>query len=182
MNTQAIATHGDDGVHPGWLWAAGILQIMVGAAAIISPVAFSFAIEMFIGAMMLVSGIVTIVASFFNKSWGGFFASILTGILFAVGGAALLWSPILGVLTLTTFLGVIFLMQSIFAIVLAFQIRPEEGWGTMLASGLAALLLAILILAGLRSGASAGIIGVLFGVNMILAGFAFFSVARGQKA
>lgn len=181
MTTHDIATHHTAESSSGWLWAAGILQIVLGFAAFVWPLAFSLAIEAVIGFVLLFSGIAVVVAAFMNKSWGGFFFSLLLGVLFGAAGAALLWSPILGVMTLTTFLAAIFLLQGIMAIVLAFQVRPEQGWGVALASGIMALFLAFVVFAGLRSGASAALLGLVFGVNTIFAGAAFISTARAQK-
>lgn len=180
MSTHASATHHIDEVSPGWFWFAGILQIALGFAAIVWPFSFSLAIEAVIGIVLLIAGITQVIAAFMI-GWGGFFVSLLMGVLFGAAGIALLWSPVLSVLTLTSFMAMLFLLQGILAVAVAFQVRPEQGWGMALASGIVSIFLAIVICAGLRSGASAAVLGLIFGVNMILAGAALISIARSAS-
>jgi uncharacterized membrane protein HdeD (DUF308 family) len=62
--------------------------------------------------------------------------------------------------------------------IMAFSIRPQEGWGWVLASGLAAAAVGILIALHLPSSATWAI-GALVGIKMILAGSSFIALAIG---
>ncbi|MCL6436525.1 MAG: DUF308 domain-containing protein [Leptolyngbyaceae cyanobacterium HOT.MB2.61] len=71
---------------------------------------------------------------------------LLIGILYLVVGVLLLSNVFGAKLTLTLAFGWVILVQGIFEVITAFQLRPEQGWGWMLFSGVIAIILGILIL------------------------------------
>jgi uncharacterized membrane protein HdeD (DUF308 family) len=93
----------------------------------------------------------------------------------------MLGRPLFGLASLTLVLAAYFLVDGIFEIIAAFQIKPKKGWGWVLFSGIAAFLLGYLIWSQWPlSGGWA--IGVLVGVNLLLSGWsmiAFGGAARG---
>lgn len=90
-------------------------------------------------------------------------------------------NPFGGVIALTVMLGVVFLIEGIARIVLAFRMRSERNWGWFAALGGISVLLGLLVLGGLANGASLGFIGVLLGVNFIFAGESFIALGRATE-
>ena len=88
-----------------------------------------------------------------------------------------------GIVTLTVFLAVMFMIEGIFEIAMAVGLREHEGWLWLLISGLVALAVGALIFAQLPSSATWAI-GLLVGINMISSGWAYFflALAAGKKA
>jgi uncharacterized membrane protein HdeD (DUF308 family) len=78
----------------------------------------------------------------------------------------LLWQPVEGAVSLTIVLTTFFIVEGIFQAVAAFTYRDAmpSSWGWLLASGLADLALAALIIAGWL-GTLAWVLGLLVGVN-----------------
>lgn len=163
----------------GWFVALGILLIITGFAALTFPFLATLSVEIFIGLTFLAGGIFTIFHAFWEKAWGGFFWQVLIGLLNLIAGIALLVMPIGGVFALTIMLGIVFAGEGIARMIMAFRIRPDRSWGWLLASGGISLLLGILVLGGMASGASLVFVGFLLGVNLVAAGASFVAIGAG---
>ena len=165
-----------------WFLGAGSILILLGVAAISVPLAASVAIEVLIGWIFLMSGVVTIVHSFRALSPGKCILRLLNGIFYLAIGIIFLGYPIQGVLTLTLLLAILFLFEGVIKIAVAVQLRPKPNWGWMLASGLAALILAAMIFSG-YPGSAAWILGLLVGLNLIFSGWTMImlSSVRGDQ-
>ncbi len=81
---------------------------------------------------------------------------------------------------LTLMLGAYLLVDGIFGAVLAFQVKPEKGWGWMLFSAVMSVILGFLLL---REWPLTGIwaVGTLVGINMLFAGFAMISIGSAAR-
>jgi uncharacterized membrane protein HdeD (DUF308 family) len=165
----------------GRLVLLGILMIVLGVLCMGAPLVAGLAVGMLVGGLLLVGGIFRIVFAFRAESWGKGVLGVLLGALTILCGLVMLGRPVLGLVSLTLVLAAYFLVDGIFEIIVAFQIRPQKGWGWTLVSGIAAVLLGYLIWRQWPlSGAWA--IGVLVGVNLIMSGWsmiAFGGAARG---
>src|SRR5665213_2251492 len=83
-------------------------------------------------------------------------------------------------LGLTLVVGVLFMIQGAFEIFFAVETRPHAGWMGMLISGIASIVMAILIAAGWPA-ISVIVLGILLGVNFISTGFGYILVSRSLK-
>ena len=88
--------------------------------------------------------------------------------------------PFEGVLALTLLLAAFLLVQGVFQIVAAYRIRPGRSWGWMLASGIATLILGVLIWLG-WPGAALWIIGLLVGIHLLFSGFSLVMLALAAR-
>jgi uncharacterized membrane protein HdeD (DUF308 family) len=156
----------------------GVILGLLGLAAIILPQVASVAIEILIGWLVLMSGIVGLWSSFAMRHAPGFGWSLLSAAAGIVAGIVLLAWPLSGVVTLTLILSAFLCLEGIVSIFYALEHRRELSgrWGMLLLSGAVDLLLAGLILSGLP--ASAGwAIGVLVGINLLMGGIALITMA-----
>ncbi len=133
-----------------------------------------------VGWVFLLAGGITLVGSFSIQGTGPFFGALLLGLLSFASGVFLLFNPLAGAVALTLFVGILFVFQGAFEIVFAFEMRPNGGWVGMLLSGMASVLMAILIAAGWPA-ISAMVLGILLGVNFLSTGFAYLSLSRALK-
>ncbi|HZI75433.1 MAG TPA: DUF308 domain-containing protein, partial [Gemmatimonadales bacterium] len=85
-----------------------------------------------------------------------------------------------GVLSLTIVVAALFLAEGVLELVLAFRLRPQEGWAWVLLSGLLAIAVGALIAADLPSSATWAL-GVLAGVNMLATGWSFAFLALAAR-
>ena len=73
---------------------------------------------------------------------------------------------------------VVLLVQGISSAIEAFQLRPTEGWGWMLASGMVSVILGIMLWQKFPSSALWAI-GLLFGLSLVINGSSFVALALG---
>lgn len=170
-------SHSAYGENWGWFFAWGLLLLILGLCAI-SVAAFTTLISViFLGALILISGIVIIIDSF--KFWrgkgGGFILHLIMGILYVVVGAMLIESPILGAISLTLILGVFYLVLGAVRVIYSLSLRTPS-WGWSFVSGLIALILGLLILANWPA-ASLLIIGLFVGIDLLFVGWTYIMVS-----
>jgi uncharacterized membrane protein HdeD (DUF308 family) len=166
----------------GWFLALGIVLIIVGFAAIVFPFVSTVAAKIMLGWLFLIGGVVMIIHAFSAQGWSGVLWSLLVGILYLVAGAYLAFFPLTGLLTLALLLIILFAAEGIFEVIMAFRVRPHEGWGFLLLSGIAALAVAVLIAMGLP-GSATWALGLLVGINLLFSGWSYvFLALAGRRA
>jgi len=101
---------------------------------------------------------------------------LLWALLTVIVGLWLIVEPHNGTLTLTLVLGIYFLLMGTTRIVVAFSARGRQGAGLVGLSGVAGLLIGILVLAKFPSSADWAI-GLLVGIDLIFAGWTLTSIA-----
>lgn len=130
----------------GWLIALGVVMIVLGVAAIVEPFIASIVVARVLSWTFLLAGIVRTIHALQSRRQRGFWPKLLIGIFYVVAGILLLSNVFGAQLTLTLVLGWVILVQGIFEVIAAFQVRPEPNWSWMLMSGIIAIILGILIL------------------------------------
>lgn len=169
--------HGRLRASTGSLLWLGLAMAALGIAAIVFPVYSTLVAAILVGWAFLFSGGLTLVASFSIHSTGPFFGAMLLGLLSVVAGVFLLLNPLAGAVALTLLVGVIFVFQGAYELIFAFEMRPLSGWSGMLISGLASVILAMVIATGWPS-ISAITLGVLLGVNFLTTGVGYVIASR----
>ena len=166
----------------GWFLALGIVLLLAGAAAIVFPWVFTIAAKIALGWIFLVGGVVLVVHALSTRAWTGFLWSLLIGLLYVVAGGWLAFFPFTGIITLTILLATLFLAEGALEVMMALRVRPHEGWGWLLLSGLVAIAVAVLIAYQLPDSA-VWAIGLLVGVNLVATGVSFVALAlAGRRA
>ncbi len=162
------------------LMVLGVLAILVGCVAILVPAVASVGTAIFIGWILLIAGAFLIAAAFSAHSVGTLLLRMLWALLTVAVGLWLIVEPHNGTLTLTLVLGLYFLFMGVTRITAAFLGRGQPNAGLVGLSGVAGLLVGILILAKFPSSADWAI-GLLVGVDLIFAGWTLTSVALVGK-
>lgn len=167
-----------EGLRRSWkaLMGVGIGAIMLGCIAILVPAVAAVGTAIFIGWLLLIVGAVLVAAAFSAHSVGTFFLRMLWAVLTVIVGIWLIVEPHNGTLTLTFVLGVYFLFMGLTRITVAFVSRGQPNAGLVGLSGVAGLLIGILVLAKFPSSADWAI-GLLVGIDLIFAGWTLTSVA-----
>ena len=128
---------------------------MLGVLAVAAPLLATVAVEIFFGWLFLIGGIVGLMAMFSADDVPAFLWSLLTAALSVAVGVLLIWKPVAGVMSLTIALTAFFIAEGVFQAVtsIAYRSSMPGSWVWMLASGVADLVLAALIVMGLPFGA-----------------------------
>ncbi|TMJ58132.1 MAG: HdeD family acid-resistance protein [Alphaproteobacteria bacterium] len=170
-------------IHAHWklVLAQGIVLMVLGLLAVAMPNIATLAVEIFVGWLFLIAGILRAVSVWHARQMPGFGWSMLGALLAVLLGLILIARPLAGVLTLTMVLVAFFILEGITAIVVAVQHRDHlKSWGWVLFSGIIDLLLAYLIWQGWPSSAGWAI-GLLVGINMIFFGLSLVMTALAAR-
>jgi uncharacterized membrane protein HdeD (DUF308 family) len=95
----------------------------------------------------------------------------------------LLWKPVEAAMSLTLVVTAFFIAEGIFQIVSSINYRSAipDAWGWMLASGIADLILAALLIMGWPGNVSWAL-GLIAGINLITSGWAVIMVAFAGRS
>lgn len=159
----------------------GVMLVISGFFAIVSPLMAGLSIALVVGVLLLINGVGLLFLAFKAGSFGKGFFIFLAGILTILVGGIMFARPGAGLASMTLFLALYFLFSGISDIVWSFQLKPENGWGWTLFSGIVSLLLGGMIWRQFPvSGAWA--VGVLVGIRFLTNGITlvvFGIAARG---
>ena len=167
--------------HRRWFMALGAALIVAGLLAIVFPLAGGLAVEIWTAIALLIAGGAQIAHAFAARQWQGFLLGLIVGLLYVATGAMLYLNPMRGVVTLTVLLAFAILFDGVLRTVLAFHIRPVDGWFWMLGSGLLGIVVAFMIWQQLPSSATWAL-GLMLGCNLIFSGLAFAGLATAARA
>lgn len=160
----------------------GLLMCVLGGLAIALPQLATLAIEILVGWLFFVGGIVRCFTVFSAHKLPGSIWSIITALLAIAVGLLLILEPLKGTLSLTMILIALFIVQGVVSILLSFQFREHlSSWMWTLLSGGIDLVLAYLIWRGWPDTATWAI-GLLVGINMLFAGFSLVFNALAARS
>jgi uncharacterized membrane protein HdeD (DUF308 family) len=167
--------------HRGLFIFEGVVYLVLGLAAIIFPLVASVATEILFGALLLVGGTATGIRALTAKNAPYRGSSIVLAILAILVGLLLIIFVPIGLLILTIILAAFFVVQGIFEIVHGVQTRAERGRGWLIISGIAGVIVGLLLWLGWPSTA-VWAIGTLTGINFLFTGAALLSLASVRSA
>jgi uncharacterized membrane protein HdeD (DUF308 family) len=182
MGTPTLDPEIRAGLQRSWkaLMAIGVTAIVIGCIAILVPAVASVGTAIFIGWILVIAGAFLVAGAFMAHSIGSVILRLIWALLTVIVGLWLIVEPHNGTLTLTLVLGIYFLFMGLTRIAVAFAARGKEGAGLVGLSGVAGLLVGILVLAKYPSSADWAI-GLLVGIDLIFAGWTLVSVALVGK-
>jgi uncharacterized membrane protein HdeD (DUF308 family) len=158
----------------------GVVTLIAGLLAIMSPLVAGVSITILVGAMLAISGVSQCFLAFKAGAFGRGLMVFVVGVLMTIAGVYMMNQPVAGLATLTIILMSYLLATGALEIIVAFQLKPADGWGLQLFNGIVTLLLGIMLWRQFPlSGAWA--IGVLFGIKMIFSGWAFVFIGRNVR-
>jgi uncharacterized membrane protein HdeD (DUF308 family) len=161
----------------------GVVMIVLGVLAIAYPVFATLAVDLYLGWLFLFAGVLALVATIAVRHVPGFWWALVTALLAIVVGLALLLKPAAGIMSLTAVLTAFFIVQGAFqaAAALSYREAIPRSWGWLLASGIADLVLAAIIISG-WPGTVAWTLGLLAGVSLVTSGWAILMVALSARS
>jgi uncharacterized membrane protein HdeD (DUF308 family) len=150
-----------------WVVAAGILSIMAGTAAIAVPAVASVAIAIFIGWVLIVTGVARAVHAV--RAGRLTALAVLDAVLALLVGGYLVAFPLSGTVTLTLLVAAWFFGAGALYLLHAWRARGRPGARLSALNGALAVVLGVLICVDLPSSA-AWAIGLLVGIELIFWG------------
>jgi len=159
----------------GWFLVFGVLLMILGVVCIAeAQIATTFSI-LALGWVLVISGVLWLVNSFYAFSWHGFFLFLLNGLIRGVTGYLLIRHPNAGAEGVTILLAALFIVGGMFRAIGSSVIQfPRWGW-TMF-SGLVSLALGIYLMVIWQT-ASTFFVGMIIGIDLIFDGVSLVGFA-----
>ena len=149
--------------------ASGTILIIAGTIALISPLVAGLSITLIVSVMLATGGIGQCMLALKAGAFGRGLLMFIMGLLMTIAGSYMATQPLAGLASITLILVAYLVVTALFEWIVAFQIRPMDGWGLALFSGIVTLLLGLMLWRQFPlSGAWA--VGVLFGIKMYFSG------------
>ena len=161
----------------GWVIALSIGLIVLGVLAIVLPGIASAFFTSVIGWITLTSGVVMIVKSFQSKPIRGFWLNLTVGIFYVIAGMYILLNLGAALLALTFAFGILFVVEGIFTIIMAFTNRAGHRMFWLVAlNGGVTLILGIMVLHRFPFSAF-WLIGLYVGISLLMSGTSLLAAA-----
>jgi uncharacterized membrane protein HdeD (DUF308 family) len=169
--------------HWGLFLFEGIVLVILGMIAIALPALASLAATVFLGWLLVLSGVIGLISTIRARRAPGFAWSFASAILGIAAGTVLFWLPLPGTLSLTAVLIAFLFIEGLVSIFYALEHRKAltGRWAWMLASGAVDLVLAFIIFAGLP-GTALWALGLIVGINMLFGGWTLIWMALHARA
>lgn len=160
-----------------WLFIGGIFFIILGIAAIGAQFTATLITVMFIGSIIMLGGVLSIIDAFVNwrHRWGDLALHLALGFLYLIIGYLVINSPLLATVSITFLLGVFYLIVGVFRLIFS-AISRLPSWGWVFFSGLVSALLGFLILISWPE-SSLFIIGLFVGIDLLFWGWGYIMAA-----
>ena len=166
----------------GWGMAWGILTMLFGFVAMSSPLISGLAITVVIGITLLAAGLSMTIFAFKSPSLGRGVLRFLFGGLTILVGIAVIAQPGIALLKLTILLGIYFIFDGISTLIVAWNVKPENGWGWLTFSGAVTIVLAWMVLSGWPE-SSLVVVGLLVGIRLVFSGATMLTLGSvGRQA
>ncbi len=162
--------------HSFWYLLQSALMILGGILALVFPIISSVAIVIFLGWLLIFSGVLQAFSLIDVRHVPHFWLQLVSVVLSVLVGILFLRNPGAGLLTLTLLLIVFFMVEGISKIIFSLTIRPFPNWGWVFASGVVGILLAFYLWANTPVTAI-WLLGVLLGIELISEGAALGRMA-----
>ncbi|MEW6254435.1 MAG: HdeD family acid-resistance protein [Pseudomonadota bacterium] len=167
----------------GWFVALGVAFVILGCIALAHLAISTVATALYVGALVLVGGVVQVLHAFRVQGWGRFFFWLLSGLLYVVAGGLIVYEPLFAAGIITLMIGISLVVGGLFRIWAGIGARPQTGWGYIVAAGAITFILGLEIIAGWPVN-SPIILGLFLGIDLIVNGVmtAMFGLALRNKA
>lgn len=171
---RSLVQHELHRLHKEW-WCfllLGVTLVICGLVAMCYPLFSTASAISVLGAMLLVSGVATIISSFWTGQWSAFLLQMLVGVLYVVVGLAVIDKPFATAGVLTLFVGAFAIITGLVRVIAAMTLRfPQWGWALL--NGAVTALFGVLIYRLVAKDPSSilWVIGMLVGIELTLNGW-----------
>lgn len=165
----------------GWIITLSIFLIVLGVLSILLPGIASAFFTSVIGWITLISGVVMIVEAFQSRPVRGFWLNLIVGILYGIAGIYILFNIGAALLALTFAFGLLFIVEGVFTIIMAFTNRAGHRASWLVAlNGIVTLILGIMVLNRFPFSA-VWLIGLYVGISLLMSGISLLTAALAAR-
>lgn len=160
----------------------GILLSVLGLGMLVLPKITTISFGLMLCLTFIVNGGYKVINAILTRNYSRHFVlNIVTGLLLFLTGVFLFMAPMFNLLLITSAIGVYFILESISSIAFAVQNKNTlYFWWLAILVGVMQFLLGLIIILGLPSTAL-WVVGVLAGINFLIAGVVLISMYISTK-
>jgi len=163
----------------GWYLAFGIGLIVLGTVAFFLVPAATLATVLFLGWLLVISGVIEAIHAFRMRGWGGVFLHVVAGILGVLVGLLVVTHPVAGALAWTLLFASFFTVIGIFRIVAAIKLKfPFWGWAVF--DGVVTTLLGIVLWID-WPWSGLWFLGLALGISLVLRGWSYVMLSLAAR-
>jgi len=154
-----------------WYAVGGVAFLILAALAFAIPTAATFAVELWLGVLLVVAGVVETVGAFRRHEGWDMVSEAAFGVVALIAGVLAIVFPLAGMFAFTIALIAFFLLTGLARLYGGIRRRPERSWIFNVLSGIVSIGLGVFLIF-LLPGAAFVMLGILLAVD-----FLFFAVA-----
>jgi len=160
----------------------GIVLMILGAGAIVLPQIATFALEIFLGWLFLIGGIVGFVATVMARSAPGFWWALVSSLAAIIAGVLMIASPLGGAISLTLILTAFLVADGVIMIMFGIEHRRQMSrrWEWLVLNGVLDLVLAGIVIVALP-GSVTWVLGLIVGIDLLFGGSSLIALALGTR-
>jgi len=160
----------------GWLFGLGVFFIIFGGIGLTMTIGLTLFSMFVFGMLLIIAGITQFVDVCRCREWQGSVWHSLVALLYIAGGCLVIYDPFLASTLITAMLGGILVIIGITRMIMAVHIRKSRGFGWLLLSGLAAVVLGGLIISQWPF-SGLWFIGLFIAIELIISGWTYILLA-----
>jgi uncharacterized membrane protein HdeD (DUF308 family) len=165
----------------GWVIVWGMCLILAGIVAIVEPAVAAIATALLLAWLFVFAGIVELIYAYHQRAHDGLAWKVISGLALLVLGVYMIVFPIASLATLTLLIGAFLAASGVSSVLLAFKLRPKEGWGWVLFDGILSVVIAVMIGSGWPQN-SIDFVGILVGFCLISGGIWRIMLGRALRS
>lgn len=184
VSKKQLASELSRNMNKNWkfLLIIGGLTLLLGIVGIGMNVTMTIVSIVYIGFFIILGGILHLIDAFIVDGWKNKLFAALIAVTYLIAGSLMIIYPAASAAWFTLFIAGFFLFVGAFRIFIGFQLRKEnKGWAWTVVSGMAAILLGILIYAQWPV-SGLWVIGLFVSIELIMQGISTITVALAVRS
>jgi uncharacterized membrane protein HdeD (DUF308 family) len=168
--------------HRTWFFVWGIVLMVLGLIAIGSSVLATLLSVIFLGWILILSGLFAVIHGLMRRQWHGHVLNLLAGVLYVVAGFMMISYPAMAAITLTLLIAMLLIAAGAFRLFVAFSL-PLHHRGWLVLNGVVGIVLGILIWSAWPV-SGLWVIGLFIGIDLLFDGWTemMLALAAGRPA
>ena len=183
-NNKKIVQEVSGGMKRRWKWlmVIGILTLLLGIVGMGMNISMTMVSIFVVGLFLFFGGVLHLIDVFIVEGWKKKFSAGLIGVMYVIAGGLMIKYPAASAAWFTLFVAAFFIVIGIFRLTLGFSLRKEgKGWVWTVISGVAAVLIGILIYAEWPV-SGLWVIGLFVSIELIMQGVSTITVALAARS
>jgi uncharacterized membrane protein HdeD (DUF308 family) len=164
----------------GWFVTLGVVDLVLGGVASSNLVRANLASMLFVGAVILVSGLFQLAHAVSTRRLHSFLLWLLGSLVYTAAGGIILYDPFLASLELSLLVGAFLVVAGIARIWAGFHLQRAAGWRWVAAGGALTFSVGVIVIAA-WPGIGAWLFGALLAADLIIQGWGHIALGMALR-